>query len=99
MRRALPLDPGSSGEFQSRSVGPLPATITTAGNGPGPAGLTSVPYMVVASSGHVISTLSAVASRSAMLFALLLPSPQLELTRVDPHRLASREACAIHRVA
>ena len=50
--------PASSGEFQSRSVGPLPATITTAGNGPGPDGLTNVPYTVVASNGHVISTLS-----------------------------------------
>jgi hypothetical protein len=42
-KRALPLEPGRRGEFQSRSVGPLPATITTAGKGPGPSGLTNVP--------------------------------------------------------
>src|SRR5690348_16649971 len=68
-RWALPLGPGSSGEFQSRSVGPLPATMTTAGNGPAPDGLTTVPSMVVASSGQLISALSSGAACSVIAHA------------------------------
>ena len=46
------------GEFQLRSVGPLPATITTAGKGPGPKGLTIVPYTVVSPNCQSTSKLS-----------------------------------------
>src|SRR6516162_1889977 len=53
--RPLPLVPGRSGEHQSRSVGPLPATRTTAGNGPSPPGRVMVPYMVMPSSCQVTS--------------------------------------------
>ena len=53
--RALPWVPGSSGVFQSRSVGPLPATNTTPGKGAAPSGMTSVPSTVVDSRGQVIS--------------------------------------------
>lgn len=45
--RPLPLLPGRSGEHQSPSVGPLPATRTTAGNGPSPSGRVRVPRMVI----------------------------------------------------
>src|SRR4051812_15475786 len=55
MSLALPRDPGSSGEFQSRSVGPLPATITTPANGPPPGGLTSVALIGIASSCQLTS--------------------------------------------
>ena len=54
--RPLPLVPGSSGEHQSRSVGPLPATSTTAGNGPSPSGSMRVPRMVMPSSRQLTST-------------------------------------------
>jgi hypothetical protein len=53
---ALPLVPGSRVEHQSRSVGPLPATKTTAGNGPLPAGSVSVPRIVMPSSDQLTST-------------------------------------------
>src|SRR5690348_14189936 len=57
MIRALPLVPGRSGVFQSRSVGPLPATKTIAGNGPAPDGRTTVPRMVIESICHSTSVL------------------------------------------
>jgi hypothetical protein len=48
--------PGKSGEHQSRSVGPLPATRTTAGNAPSPSGRSTVPAIVIPSSCHDTST-------------------------------------------
>ena len=58
MSRALPLAPGRSGVFQSRSVGPLPATRTAAGNGPLPNGRSKVPRTVIESVCQSTSELS-----------------------------------------
>jgi hypothetical protein len=57
MSGALPFEPERSGVFQSRSVGPLPATKMIAGKGPFPGGRTSVPRIVIESSSHSTSTL------------------------------------------
>lgn len=54
--RPLQLVPGIRGEHQSRSVGPLPATKTTPGCGPVPAGLVRVPYTGIPSTSQAISS-------------------------------------------